>query len=265
MGQNNHPFCHFGITQDSHSHSIAMLSGLSAVVFFFLHIFHCDSADVSAGIDWRSKEITTGVWKERGCNSSWAIATANSVESQHAKKTGELVLLSIQELIDCANKTTGIAGCAYGSVKPALEWLKQAPGLMHNDEYLYTAFDVDICRLNSTRPLVSIQDYVQIKSGDEEALKDAVTNIGPIASGIDRLPSFRAYKSGVYYDPECNSGESDLNHWITVEGYGTENGQDYWLVKNSAGVFFGEDGYIKMARNKGNHCGIATSAFYPIL
>ena len=98
----------------------------------------------------------------------------------------------------------------------------------------------------------------------EHGLKKDVATKGPVAAGIHKLPSFESYKSGIYYDPACKNDESNHNHYVTVVGYGSESGEDYWIVKNSAGWWFGEKGYIRMARNKNNHCGIASGGYYPI-
>ena len=101
---------------------------------------------------------------------------------------------------------------------------------------------------------------------NEEALKKAVATIGPISVAIDASSQeFMSYKSGVLNIP--NYSYKELNHAVLVVGYGhcEETGLDYWLVKNSWGSKWGDNGYIKIARNMGNMCSIAMAAFYPIL
>ncbi|KAE8588047.1 hypothetical protein XENTR_v10022306 [Xenopus tropicalis] len=91
----------------------------------------------------------------------------------------------------------------------------------------------------------------------------AVGTVGPVSVNIDsNRKGFRLYKSGVYYDPYCTT---NLDHSVLVVGYGTDNGNDYWLVKNSWGAGYGDKGYIKMARNRNNHCGIAQEAVFPTI
>lgn len=95
-------------------------------------------------------------------------------------------------------------------------------------------------------------------------MKYAVASIGPIAIAVDAsLESFQNYKTGVYDDPSCSSV---LNHGMLLTGYGTDSEfGDYWLIKNSYGLSWGERGYMKLARNRGNMCGITNFAVIPIV
>ncbi|XP_030753657.1 cathepsin L-like [Sitophilus oryzae] len=109
--------------------------------------------------------------------------------------------------------------------------------------------------------------YVNIAEGDEKGMEIAVSTQGPIAVAIDASrEGFQFYSDGIYYDPECGNGQDDVNHAVLIVGYGQEpNGQKYWMVKNSYGAQWGIGGYIKMAKEANNHCGIANQATYPLV
>lgn len=94
-------------------------------------------------------------------------------------------------------------------------------------------------------------------------MKEAIGTVGPVSVAIDAShDSFRHYASGVYKESNCNAQQ--LDHAVLAVGYGTDDkGNEYYLVKNSWGTSWGENGYIKMARNLKNHCGIASAAIYP--
>ncbi len=99
----------------------------------------------------------------------------------------------------------------------------------------------------------TITNYTDILSGSEAALQDAVARVGPIGVGIYASHhSFQFYSSGVYNETNCGNTLLDIDHGVTVVGYGTENGVEYWLVKNFFGKQWGESGFIKMSRNKNN-------------
>ena len=183
------------------------------------------------------------------------------MEGQHFRKTGRLVSLSEQNLIDC---TSAVDGCKGGTAKAAFMQVKKEGGIDTEESYPYHA-EQEVCHFD--RRFVGATDvgYGTIKAFDEFLLKLAVATVGPISVAIDSShSSFQFFdKTGVYYEPNCSS--TDLDHAVLVVGYGSENGQDYWLVKNSWGTDWGDNGYIKMARNRNNHCGIATEAVYPLV
>ncbi|KAI9236582.1 MAG: hypothetical protein BYD32DRAFT_418325 [Podila humilis] len=114
--------------------------------------------------------------------------------------------------------------------------------------------------------------FVNITQGDEDALLQAVATVGPVSALIDGSQlSFELYNGGVYNEPLCNSLLREVGEplegyvAVTIVGYGTYYGEDYWLVKNSFGTTWGIEGYIMMSRNRNNQCGIASFASYPVV
>ena len=111
--------------------------------------------------------------------------------------------------------------------------------------------------------------YVQSPyPGTESWLKNAVATVGPVTIGFDVVTSFYYYSSGVYYDADCNTASANYQggHAVVVVGYGTDPLEgDYWIMRNSWGTWWGNQGYFLMARNRGNLCGLATYATYPLV
>nr|XP_039274254.1 procathepsin L-like [Styela clava] len=225
----------------------------------YLPPLNVDTSNLPESVDWREQGFVTPVKDQGRCGSCWAFSTTGSLEGQHFRKTGKLVSLSEQNLIDCSHKE-GNNGCEGGLMDQAFRYIKIQKGIDAEIHYPYEGQD-DTCRYNKKYNAANDTGYVDIPSGDEQALKQAVAHVGPVSVAIDAShQSFQLYSSGVYDEPACTD---QLDHGVLVVGYGTLDEKDYWIVKNSWNTAWGKEGYILMSRNKDNQCGIASSASYP--
>ncbi|CAD5327581.1 putative actinidain [Arabidopsis thaliana] len=212
-------------------------------------------------VDWRNEGAVTEVKDQGLCRSCWAFSTVGAVEGLNKIVTGELVTLSEQDLINCNKENNG---CGGGKVETAYEFIMNNGGLGTDNDYPYKALN-GVCdgRLKENNKNVMIDGYENLPANDESALMKAVAH-QPVTAVVDSSSrEFQLYESGVF-DGTCGT---NLNHGVVVVGYGTENGRDYWIVKNSRGDTWGEAGYMKMARNIANPrglCGIAMRASYPL-
>ncbi|XP_055297299.1 procathepsin L-like [Sitodiplosis mosellana] len=237
--------------------SLRVRNNPNATVFF-----EGANADVPDSIDWRQKGAVTEIKDQGRCGSCWSFSTTGAVEGQHFMKTGKLVSLSEQNLIDCS-QSYGNRGCNGGWMDQGFQYIKSNGGIDTEQSYPYEGRN-DNCRYNDKDSGATVSGFVDIPEGDEDKLKEAIATIGPISVAIDASnPSFQHYSSGIYSEDNCSS--DNLDHGVLAVGYGTENGQDYYIVKNSWSSSWGENGFIRMARNKNNHCGIASAASYPLV
>ncbi|KAL8590574.1 hypothetical protein ACOMHN_011010 [Nucella lapillus] len=223
------------------------------------------NGDLPNWVDWRAKGYVTRIKNQGPCGSCWAFSSTGALEGQHYRKTGRLMSLSEQNLIDCSFNE-GNKGCMGGTMNTAFKFIHKNKGIDTEWSYPYQASN-EKCRFRTSDVGTTCNSYVNVAPrGSERALQSAVASVGPISVAIDAsLSTFHFYRSGVYYDPNCSAHW--LDHGVLVVGYGRSavGGQDYWLVKNSWGEHWGQQGYILMARNKGNSCGIASLASYPIV
>ncbi|XP_075700292.1 cathepsin S-like [Rhinoderma darwinii] len=216
---------------------------------------------VPESIDWRKQNCVTDVKDQGMCSSSWAFSSVGSLECQLKIRKGKLVSLSAQNLVDCSG-SYGNNGCKEGFLVAAYRYIIDI-GIEPDSTYPYEGQD-RTCHFNTTKKAAGITSYKEVPYGDENKLKQVVGKVGPVSVAIDASQrSFYLYKTGVYYDPLCSSAHT--NHAVLVVGYGADDGVEYWLVKNSLGPSFGDEGYIKMARNRYNHCGIANFGSFPVL
>jgi len=219
--------------------------------------------DIPAAFDWRDKGVVTVVKDQKHCGSCWAFSAVGALESQlfiHNKTNSDApVRLSEQNLVDCDDSN---GGCEGGFMDKAYDFIKTNGGIDTEESYTYTG-NKDDCSYKPENSGGSVEGYVVVPSGDEMALTAAIFEMGPIAVAIDaNHTSFQLYKEGVIDEPDCST--TILGHAALAVGFGTtDDGVDFYIVKNSWGEGWGENGYMRMRRNNDNQCGIATSALYP--
>jgi len=205
--------------------------------------------------DWRAKNVVTPVKNQGNCGSCWAFATVATVESAYAIKTGQLVSLSEQELLDCDDRDSG----CDGGYRPYAFQFVQEHGLTTETNYPYCAEQKDTCSpYNAT---VKIDRVINL-GHDEEYYADYLFQHGPFSIGMNVTKTMKSYRSGVFNpSPEDCAQESIGSHALLVVGYGSLNGVPYWLVKNSWGQSWGmQNGYFYLKRGV-NSCGAALETY----
>ncbi|KAG6722750.1 hypothetical protein I3842_03G175900 [Carya illinoinensis] len=216
--------------------------------------------DLPTRVDWRKNGAVTPIKNQGQCGSCWAFSSVAAVEGINKIKTGQLISLSEQELVDCDFQCQG---CNGGYMDKAFEYIKETGGLTTEEEYPYRASSGTCDKAKEKDHVVTISGYESVPANNEKSLQSAVAN-QPVSVAIDASGyEFQLYSQGIFTD-RCGKL---LNHGVTAVGYGEKNGMKYWLVKNSWGTSWGESGYIRLTRDTADNqgvCGIAMEASYPL-
>jgi cathepsin L len=202
-------------------------------------------------VDWRKEGIVSAVKDQGHCGSCWAFAGTSVIESHVAKNTGLLFDLSVEQMAMCApnpDKCGGTGGCSGATAEIAFDYVTKSGGLFQEYQYSYSSYYGSdyACALPSTgAPVATINGFVQLPENNYTALMNAVAQLGPIAVSVD-ASTFHAYSKGIH--DGCNQVNPDINHAVVLVGYGSEDGKDFWLIRNSWNPKYGEAGYIKLLR-----------------
>jgi len=213
----------------------------------------------AATVDWRTSGAVTAIKDQGQCGSCWSFSSTGAIEGISKIKKGTLPNVSEQNLMDCST-SYGNQGCNGGLMTSAFKYVVANKGIDTESSYPYTAKN-GVCHFSTANVGATIASYGTVAAGSESGLVTAIAR-QPISVAIDASHnSFQLYKSGIYYEAACSS--SRLDHGVLAIGYGSDTTGDYYIVKNSWGTSWGTAGYINMARNRSNNCGIATQAAYP--
>jgi len=230
-------------------------------------------------IDWRTKGVVNGVKDQGQCGSCWSFSTISSVESAVAIKTGVLNVLSEQELVDCDNYKNGGSdhGCNGGLMDNAFAWIGKQNGVCSSASYPYvsgTTKTAGTCQMSSCKvvPNTDVLKYVDIQKNSDSAMMTALA-MQPVSVAIEAdQKAFQLYSSGVF----TSACGTTLDHGVALVGYGSLNGIDHYILRNSWGASWGVGGYMYLGRgndpatgrpynNGAGQCGVLGEASYPVV
>eukprot|EP00246_Nothoceros_aenigmaticus_P005098 TRINITY_DN16945_c0_g1_i1.p1 TRINITY_DN16945_c0_g1~~TRINITY_DN16945_c0_g1_i1.p1 ORF type:complete len:365 (-),score=42.83 TRINITY_DN16945_c0_g1_i1:273-1367(-) len=221
--------------------------------------------NLPANFDWRELGAVSEVKNQGSCGSCWAFSTTGAVEGAHKISTGKLLSLSEQQLVDCdhtcdpVDKYACNAGCNGGLMTSAYEYVIQAGGLELESEYPYTGI-AGKCQFSSNKVAAQVASFTTISLDEDQIAANLVKN-GPLAVGINAA-FMQTYIGGVSCPLICSKNRID--HGVLIVGYAEKGfaplrltNKPYWIIKNSWGANWGEDGYYKICRGIGS-CGVNT-------
>jgi C1A family cysteine protease len=217
---------------------------------------------VPDSVDWTAAGAVTPVKNQGQCGSCWSFSTTGSLEGAYYIKNSNLVSFSEQELVSCDHSDNG---CNGGWMDAAFTWINGNGGLPTEADYPYVSGSGSVPPCNTSKKMVSgsaPSSFTDVQPGSVSALMSAVAQ-QPVSVAIQADQSaFQHYSSGV-----LTSGcGQQLDHGVLATGYGTsDDGIDYWMVKNSWGPEWGDNGYILIERSSANLCGILSAASYPVM
>ena len=210
--------------------------------------------------DWRAKGYVALVKDQGSCGSCWAFSTVANLEGQYYKGKGKMETFSEQMLVDC---DTYDSACNGGLMEYAFTWLQQNGGIMNDRDYPYKGYK-STCQSDPSKYVdMTITGYEKLGSSastwspvDEDEIKEFLYETGPLAVALNANP-LQTYTGGILDKTSSQCSTSGINHAVTMVGYGHDDGEnkDYWIVKNSWGESWGENGYFRIKRGSGV-CGI---------
>ncbi|CAF4337649.1 unnamed protein product, partial [Rotaria sp. Silwood2] len=235
---------------------------------WFDQFFNNDKNDTNQQtnlFDWRTKNAVSSVKNQGKCGSCYAFAAVTVLEALYALKTKaqNVIEFSPQQIVDCSSG--GNIGCKGGLYPPTINYLIGKGGKIATEDSYHYANNNDSCRIAGINEIeLGEIEYEAIPVGDENKLAEALTNNGPIFIGLDANHlRFMFYRSGILQINSCRNRPQDMTHAATIIGHGYDNAlkTPYWIIKNSWGEKWGENGYLRLIKDAGNKCGVASMAY----
>ncbi|VFQ75938.1 unnamed protein product [Cuscuta campestris] len=221
--------------------------------------FLYENVTAPAAVDWVKKGAVTPAKNQASCGSCWAFSSVAAVEGITKISTGKLISLSEQQLVDCDAKNHG---CNGGLMTAAFHYIATNKGITTDANYPYTKVKGTCQQNKAAAAAAKIGGFQRVPRNDEAALAQAVSQ-QPVSVCVDASKNMQLYKGGIF----TSGCTTKINHGVTAVGYGVDaDGRKFWLIKNSWGKDWGENGYVRLLRDSGVRqglCGVTTQSSFP--
>jgi len=208
--------------------------------------------------DWDSCGVCTAVYNQEQCGSCWAFSATETIESYFALGGGALTELSMQQIVDCDTGGQD-QGCNGGFPSGAYSYVQTAGGLDPLSDYPYTAED-GTCAFNSGEVVATVTASQSISGESGLYSQTSSPSGGPVSVCVD-ASSWQSYSGGIL--TTCGN---NVDHCVQLVGYAAYGGSGaYWVVRNSWGADWGQNGFIWIAIGQdlcsiGDYATVVTSA-----
>lgn len=241
-------------------------------------VVHKPSKDetIPSSVDYRlnnNPRVLTAIKNQGMCGNCWAHSSVESMEAYFAMKTGQLPVLSTQQITSCC---TYVNGCGGGDAAMGWVYVNTTTGL--TTEWAYPFVDIFAKSMSkaATAPCknitkefnpfgwfnelteVGISGSGQVSPANSaSAAKSGLAKVGPMSISVAAL-GWKDYEAGIYHNNGNSTDDWSIDHAVQMVGYGSDaaSGKDYWIVRNSWGTLWGEAGYIKLDRPATEPCDI---------
>lgn len=179
---------------------------------------------------------------------SWVFAACTSMEGAHFQASGKLLKFAEQQLIDCVHDAVG---CYGGNPALAYDYYLSHDAMKEHDYPYYAKNNTSCAYQSGTHVRAENTDVIPIR--DVVAMKDALSkNVLSVAIEIS-CDQFYNYKSGIFTDDYNECGGLNLNHFNNIVGWGVDEDSklEYWIMRNSWGTEWGEQGYMRLKIQEG--------------
>jgi cathepsin L len=210
--------------------------------------------------DWLQLTTFSYVKNQASCGSCWAIAAATVIEAHHEINQGKHQVFSTQQIVECVEnprRCGGTGGCQGATSELAMDWVVKN-GLALASEVPYKGQDGP-CTASTTQKAAGgaafgMIGWETLPQNKNAPLMRTLANDGPAVVAVAAGRTWFMYEGGIY--SKCPK-DAVIDHALVAVGYGEEEGTKYWLIVNSWGADWGEEGYIRLQRHdEGEYCGM---------